>query len=76
MGTAMGARPITGAVGQQDGAARPMTAVRAAGYTSAGIRGELFLVFQFSEGFTGSEIRSFPFFHCNLSNVRLLNVLS
>ena len=33
-----GARPITGAV--QDGAARPMTAVRAAGYTSSGHRGK------------------------------------
>ena len=31
-------RPITGAV--TDGAARPMTAVRAVGYTSSGQRGE------------------------------------
>ena len=35
IGTA--ARPITGAL--QDGQARPMTAVRAAGFTAAGIRG-------------------------------------
>jgi len=34
--SSMGARPVTGA--QQDGAARPMTAVRAAGFTSAGNR--------------------------------------
>ena len=32
-------RPITGAIAGQDGAARPMTAVRAAGYTAAGKRG-------------------------------------
>ncbi|XP_041354058.1 intraflagellar transport protein 88 homolog isoform X2 [Gigantopelta aegis] len=36
--SSMGARPITGAV-QSDGQARPMTAVRAAGFTSAGTRG-------------------------------------
>lgn len=35
--SSMGIRPITGAV--QDGKARPMTAVRAAGYTSTGARG-------------------------------------
>jgi intraflagellar transport protein 88 len=34
--SSMGVRPITGA---QDGGARPMTAVRAAGYTSAAARG-------------------------------------
>ncbi|RXN37970.1 Intraflagellar transport 88-like protein [Labeo rohita] len=39
VGTAMG-RPMTGAV--QDGAARPMTAVRAAGYSSAIARGSVF----------------------------------
>ena len=37
--SSMGARPITGAQ-QGDGAARPMTAVRAAGFTSFGNRGE------------------------------------
>ena len=37
--SAMGARPITGAQ-QGDGAARPMTAVRAAGFTSFGNKGE------------------------------------
>ncbi|KAK3576957.1 hypothetical protein CHS0354_005962 [Potamilus streckersoni] len=40
MPSSMG-RPITGAIGQ-DGQARPMTAVRAAGYTSAGNRGSGF----------------------------------
>ncbi|XP_039511732.1 intraflagellar transport protein 88 homolog isoform X8 [Pimephales promelas] len=39
VGTAMG-RPMTGAV--QDGAARPMTAVRAAGYSSSIARGSVF----------------------------------
>nr|XP_005167588.1 intraflagellar transport protein 88 homolog isoform X7 [Danio rerio] len=39
IGTAMG-RPMTGAV--QDGAARPMTAVRAAGYSSSIARGSAF----------------------------------
>ncbi|XP_043104333.1 intraflagellar transport protein 88 homolog isoform X6 [Puntigrus tetrazona] len=39
VGTAMG-RPMTGAV--QDGAARPMTAVRAAGYSSSVARGSVF----------------------------------
>lgn len=38
MPSSMG-RPITGAIQQDGGVARPMTAVRAAGYTSAGNRG-------------------------------------
>ncbi|XP_029458377.1 intraflagellar transport protein 88 homolog [Rhinatrema bivittatum] len=49
LGTGLGARltlssslgrPVTGAV--QDGVARPLTAVRAAGYTKAGFRGSVF----------------------------------
>ncbi|XP_034549851.1 intraflagellar transport protein 88 homolog isoform X2 [Notolabrus celidotus] len=51
LGTSFGARvplassmgrPMTGAVQLQDGAARPMTAVRAAGYTSSMVRGSTF----------------------------------
>ena len=36
------ARPITGA--NQDASARPMTAVRAAGYTSVGNRGKIVIL--------------------------------
>jgi hypothetical protein len=35
----MGARPITGAIQNAGAGGRPMTAVRAAGYTSAGKSG-------------------------------------
>jgi len=37
--SSMGARPITGAADPSAGAARPMTAVRGAGYSSAAARG-------------------------------------
>jgi len=37
--SSMGARPITGAADPAAGAARPMTAVRGAGYTSAAAKG-------------------------------------
>uniref|UniRef100_H2ZWI9 Intraflagellar transport protein 88 homolog n=2 Tax=Latimeria chalumnae TaxID=7897 RepID=H2ZWI9_LATCH len=39
LGSSMG-RPVTGAI--QDGVARPMTAVRAAGYSSTAVRGSVF----------------------------------
>uniref|UniRef100_A0A8C5E5C9 Intraflagellar transport 88 n=1 Tax=Gouania willdenowi TaxID=441366 RepID=A0A8C5E5C9_GOUWI len=41
-GTAIGARPLASSFGVSDGAARPMTAVRAAGYTSSLTRGMTF----------------------------------
>ena len=42
----MGVRPITGAVGGEGG--RPMTAVRAAGFTSQPGRGNYVLVYQYN----------------------------